>query len=223
MNMAYFIATVIVLPLAAPSGVTATPRRITVPAHIEYCVVSRPVSASNYDLPEVREALFQELYKQIEQAVLAAGLPSMGVAFVDAVTPGTNASEAGPAANASEQTYVVRECVIVPALGNPPLPAVGIRQVAERTLTATICPSTSIEACKRDLEKAVRQENSSAADATRPIVWRTRPAIGTDDSVDNLVASMSDAKLRKVKDSAPSVTVQDNLVTLSAELGIAAN
>ena len=223
MNMAYFIATAVVFPLATPSGVTATPRRITVPAHIEYCVVSRPVSTSNYELPEVREALFQELYKQIEQAVLGAELPSMGVAFVDAIMPGNDAHEAGPGANSSEKTYVVRECVIVPALGNPPLPAAGIRQVAERTLTATTCPASSIEACKRDLEKAVRQENSSAVDATRPIIWRTRPAIGTDDSVDNLVASMSDAKLRKLKDSAPSVTVQENLVILSAELGVAGN
>jgi len=223
MNMAYFIATAMVLPLATPSGVTATPRRITVPAHIEYCVVSRPVSASNYELPEVREALFQELYKQIEKTVLGAELPSMGVAFVDAIMPGDDAHEAGSSANSSEKTYVVRECVIVPALGNPPLPAAGIRQVAERTLTATTCPASSIEACKRDLEKAVREENNIAADVARPIIWRTRPALGTDDSVDNLVASMSDAKLRKLKDNIPSVNAQENLVVLSAELRLTAN
>lgn len=223
MKIAYSIATAALFLYAAPSGFSATPRRITVPAHLEYCIASRPISASNYELPEVREALFQELYKQIEQAVLAAGLPSMGVAFVDAVMPGTNAHDTGAGANASEKTYVVRECVIVPTLGNPPLPATGIRQVAERTLTATICASTSIEACKQDLEKAVRQENNSAADATRPIIWRTRPALGTDDSVDNLVASMSDANLRKLKDSAPSVTVQENLVILSAEFEVPGN
>jgi hypothetical protein len=223
MKIAYLIATAGLLSLSTPSSPPATPQRITVPAHLEYCVVSRPVNASNYALPEVREALFQELYKQIEQAALTAGLPSTGVAFVDAVMPGTDAQEAGPGANASEKTYVVRECVIVPVSGNPPLPAAGIRQVAERTLTATICPSTSIEACKRDLETAVRQANNNAADATRSIIWRTRPALGSDDSVDNLVASMSDAKLRKLKDNIPPVNAQENLVVLSAELGLTAN
>jgi hypothetical protein len=42
-------------------------------------------------------------------------------------------------------------------------------------------------------QKAVRQENNSPADATRPIS-RTRPALSADDSVDNLVMSISDAK-----------------------------
>jgi len=81
----------------------------------------------------------------------------------------------------------------VPASGSPALPAPGLRQVAERTLTAAICSSTAIDACKQDLEKAVRQENNSPADATRPIS-RTRPALSADDSVDNLVMSISDAK-----------------------------
>lgn len=223
MNTTYFIATVVWLSLAAAPGVSATPQRITVPAHVEYCVVSRPVGVSKYELPEVREALFQTLYKQIEQAALAADLPSIGVAFVDSIVPGNDVPEDGGAANATEKSYVVRECAIVPTIGNPPLPPDGVRQIAEKTLTATICNSTAIEACKRDLEKAVRQENSSPADAARPIIWRTRPALRTDDSVDNFVASMSDAKLRKLKDSAPSLTVQDNLVILSAELGVAGN
>ena len=223
MNTTYFIATAALLSLAAPPSISATPQRITVPAHLEYCVVSRPVSASKYELPEVRDALFQELHKQIEQAALAAELPSMGVTFVDAIMSGNDVHEDGAGTSAAEKTYIVRECVIVPALGNPPLPAGGVRQIAEKTLTATICNSTAIEACKRDLETVVRQESNSPADATRPIIWRSRPALRTDDSVDNLVASMSDAKLRKLKDSAPSVTVQDNLVILSAELGVAGN
>jgi hypothetical protein len=222
-NTTYFIATAALLSLAAPPSISATPQRITVPAHLEYCVVSRPVSASKYELPEVREALFQQLDKQIEEAALAADLPSIGVTFVDAITPGNDLHEDGAGASAPEKTYVVRECVIVPALGNPPLPASGVRQIAGKTLTATICNSTAIEACKRDLEKSIRQENGSPADATRPIIWRTRPALLTDDSVDNFVTSMSDAKLRKLKDGAQSATVQDNLVILSAELGVAGN
>jgi hypothetical protein len=214
MKMTYFIAMV---ALAAPSGVSATPHRITVPTHREYCVVSRPIDATHYDIPEVREALFQDLSRQIDQAALAAGLPSIGVAFVDAVMPGSAVS------NASEKTYTVRECVVVPASGNPPLPAQGLRQVAERIVTAAICSSTAIDACKQELETALRRENNSAPDATQPIIWRTRPALGADDSVENLVKSMSDAKLRKLKDGGPSVTVQDNLVILSAELGVPGN
>jgi hypothetical protein len=216
MKMAYLF---VLGALAVASGISATPHRITVPAHLEYCVVSRPIDASHYELPEVREALFQELYKQIEKAALAAGLPSIGVAFVDAVMPGS----AGPDPNTSEKTYIVSECVVVPASGNPPLPDPGIRQVSERTLTAAICSSTSIEACKQDLEKAVLQENNSAAGATRPIIWRTRPALSAEDSVDNLVLSMSDAKLRKLKETSPAVTVQNDFFILSAELAAASN
>jgi hypothetical protein len=228
MKPAYLIATAAVLSLLAPAAISATPQRVTVPAHFEYCVMSKPVPASAYELPEVREALFQELYKQIEQAALAAQLPSMGVAFVDAIMQGANAQEVPatgvPASSApSQATYVVRECAVVPARGAPPLPTSGFREVPERSLYATICAPASIEACKRDLEKVVRPENTSPSDALRPIIFRTRPALSSDDSVDNLVASMSDAKLRKLKDSAQSVSVQDNLVILSAELGVAGN
>jgi len=227
MNSDYLFATAAVLSLVVPHGVSATPQRITVPAHTEYCVMSKSVNASAYELPEVREALFQELYKQIEQAALAAELPSMGVAFVDAVMPGTDAQgvtatgvQAGTAPSA---TYVVRECAVVPTRGTPPLPDSGVRNVPERALYAMICAPESVEACKRDLEKAVRQDNSSPTDTMRPIIFRTRPALAQDDSVANLVASMSDARLRRLRDSAPQVQAPDDLLILSAELGATGN
>ena len=126
---------------------------------------------------------------------------------------------AGQDSNATEKTYTVRECVVFPASGNPPLSAPGLRQVPERTLIAEICPSASMDVCKQDLEKAIRQQNNNPADAARPIIWRTRPALSTEDSVDNLVTSMSDAKIRKLKDNALSEQVQSEFLVLAAELG----
>jgi hypothetical protein len=226
MNALHLITTAAAaLSLTAPAATYAAVQRITVPAHLEYCVTSKSLSASAYELPEVREALFQLLYKQIEQAALEAALPSTGVAFVDAVTPGadTQAAAAGVPAGAPPSTYVVRECAIVPARGTPPLPASGVREVAVRVLYATICTPASIEACKRDLEKVVRQENSSPAELARPIIWRTRQALSTDDSTANLVASMSDSTLRVLREPAPPLKVPENVVVVSAELGTAGN
>lgn len=225
MSTLHLIATAAALSLLAPAAMRAAPQRITVPAHLEYCVTSKSLSAPAYELPEVREALFQLLYKQIEQAALLAALPSTGVAFVDAVTPGADVPAAGvpPGAPPSPATYVVRECAIVPARGDPPLPASAVREVPARILYATLCAPASIEACKRDLEKLVRQENSSPAELARPIIWRTRQALSTDDSAANLVASMSDSTLRVLREPAPPLKVPDNVVVVSAELGTAGN
>src|ERR1035437_3967134 len=95
------------LSLAVSAAIAAAPQLITVPAHIVYCVTSRALSASAYELPEVRDVLFQTLDKQIEEAALAAGLPSMGVVFVDSVTRGSDLPAGAPQPAA---TYTVRQC-----------------------------------------------------------------------------------------------------------------
>jgi len=185
-------------------------------------LTSQSLSASAYKLPEVREELFQLLYKQIEQAALEAGLASIGVPFIDAVTPATDMAvvptPSAPTEPQPTSTYVVRQCAIVPTRGSPPLPSNGLKEVPARVLYATLCAPASIEACKRDVEKLVRQENSSPAALARPIIWRTRPALTTDDSAANLVASMSDARLRLLKDGTSELQVPNDLVVQSAEL-----
>lgn len=204
-------------------AIHAAPQRITVPAHLEYCVTSRSLDAKAYELPEVRSELFDSLYRQIEQAALDAGLPSMGVPFVDAVTSTTHPTTVPPAgasvgAPAPAVTYVVRECAIVPSRGAPALQSPGLREVAERSVYATLCVHGSIEACKRELEKIVRQDNASPADLARPIIWRTRPALAADSSVANLVASMSDSGLRVLKDGPPKTPISSEFAVVSAEL-----
>ena len=76
-------------------------------------LTSQSLSASAYKLPEVREELFQLLYKQIEQAALEAGLASIGVPFIDAVTPATDMAvvptPSAPTEPQPTSTYVVRQ------------------------------------------------------------------------------------------------------------------
>jgi hypothetical protein len=216
------------LALAIPCAARAAPQKITVPAHLQFCVTSKPLDVSAYDHPEVREELFQFLYGQIEREALQADLASIGVAFVDAVTrgpdvPQTLASGVPVSPSQMTATYVVRECANVPARGTPPLPPSGVVEVAAKVVYATICAAASIEACKRNLEQVVRQENSAPADMARPIIWRTRQALTAEDSDANLVESLSDTKIRTLRDDAQKVTVPVDVVVESAELGIADN
>jgi len=194
----------------------AAPLRVAVPSHLEYCVASKPLTPDAYALPEVRDALFQTLSGQIDDEALQAQLPSIGVAFVDAVEEVPPAAADGAAAGGMK--YIVHECAVVSGRGNPPLPAAGVRSVPARTLYATICASASIEKCKRDVEGAIRQEHSTPAELARPIVWRTRQALQADESEANLAASMSDTSLRVLHEPAPRIIVPADVVVVSGDL-----
>lgn len=213
---------VALLALASASTVVAAPKKIQVPAHLTYCVSSQPLNVTAYELPEVRESLFQTLYERLEQAVLKAGLASMGVAFVDAVTPGPDIPGS---AQVSPNTlpkmlasFIVRQCAVVGSRGTPELPKDGVVEVPARTMYASLCTPEQVESCKRDIEALVRKDNPSPADVVRPIVWRTRPALMDSDSSANLVASMVDDKLLMLKDGQASLTSPKNLFVHAAEL-----
>lgn len=207
-----------------PCVARAEPQRITIPAHLEYCIASNPLSASAYELPQVREALFQQLYKQIEKSALEAGLPTVGVVFVDSIGRGPDSAAAAASSTSqvggqpAEVTYVVRQCAVVPSRGTPPLPSGGLRTVASRPVYAMLCAPSMIDACKRDLEKIVRQENSSPTDLARQIIWRVRTALTSEDSPANLAASMVDSSLLRLRDSQTHTVIQKEFVVYSAEL-----
>ena len=199
--------------------VYAEPKRITVPTHLEYCATSRPLTKASYELPEVREALLSLLNEKIEEAAIRAGLKSIGVTFVDSISMGPRAAIA-PASGVGSQsadTYVVRGCAVIPAKGDPTLPADGLREVPSRVVFAELCTPSTIDVCRKELELAARQVAEPSLAAGR-IVWRTRTALTNDDTPANLVASMSDSSLRTLRDGAPRSRGVFDVFIVAAEL-----
>ncbi len=211
------------IALAFTGEVVAEPQKVVIPAHLTYCLSTHPLNPSAYSLPEVREALFQTLYKRLEQAALNAGLVSMGVAYVDAVVLGPDIPEttdqSGPGLPPKMVVSVlVRQCAVVGSRGSPELPKDGVLEVPARTMYASLCLPTQIDSCKRAIEALVRKDNHASADAVLSIVWRTRQALTDTDTADNLVSSLVDSKLRVLKDNQTSLTPPKDLFVYAAEL-----
>jgi len=212
LTMTRTMLTLLVVTLTTETAVAATGAvmKIDVPSHIEWCVKSGPLLASKLSDDGFRNGAVSGLSDRILVPANNAGLSGTGIPFVASITkapPADTASAAGA-------TFVITACAVVKATDPPSSGGLFRRQVASASGYAALCGVGDIKACRTDITDKIATDipatNRGTADSWQ---WRTTQALGSDDTVSNLVSSVTDTSLRPVKGSTPA-NVPEGLIVI---------
>jgi hypothetical protein len=169
-----------------------------VPAHFQYCAFSAEISGSEYAKVDSRSTVFDAMSDNIELAGQTAGALTIGVPFVDDVhrTPSPKATPTDD--DEANATYKVRVCAVVPPDKASAFPATTVTQVAARSVYASLCPVTDLDECQRKVEEVVKATFGTGS--TKQVLLRTRQALSSDASSQNLAAALSDSTMIVLRD-----------------------
>lgn len=201
----------IILVFATPS-IASEPVRVTVPSHPVWCVKSQPIEIEQDKELRFGDIIFQSMYQRLERNALAAGLPSIGIPYLESSTaggvpPADTLQKKGDATTVVPVTgavpipvpvkYILHVCSAVPfGISNKLPPGVFELMLSETTVYALLCAVQNESGCKLDIEAYVKKTHNLTDDNLRNLEWRTNQPKTKDESGAAIANALSDYSLR---------------------------